>query len=80
MVEANDQLPRYAKVRDQPEFVRGGSQESRRLLGPDTPTLRLYEVEARNHRFGGAHDRMIADVDDALRWILAAHASRPAEK
>ena len=54
--------------------------ESRRLLGPDTPTLRLYEVEARNHRFGGAHDRMIADVDDALRWILAAHASRPAEK
>jgi alpha-beta hydrolase superfamily lysophospholipase len=46
--------------------------ESRELLGPDTPTLRLYEVDARNHRFGGARDRMIADVDDALRWILAS--------
>jgi predicted esterase len=44
--------------------------ESRQLLGPDTPTLRLYEVEASNHRFGGAHDKMIADVDDALNWIL----------
>ena len=43
--------------------------ESRQLLGPDTPTLRLYEVESSNHRFGGARDQMIADVDDALRWI-----------
>ena len=43
--------------------------ESRRLLGPDTPTLRLYEVESSNHRFGGARDKMIADVDDALAWI-----------
>jgi hypothetical protein len=45
------------------------SAESRQLLGPDTPTLRLYEVESSNHRFGGAHDKMIADVDDALKWI-----------
>ena len=43
--------------------------EARELLGPDTPTLRLYEVESSNHRFGGARDRMIGDVDDALQWI-----------
>jgi dienelactone hydrolase len=54
------------------------SAESRTLLGPDTPTLRLYEVEAKNHRFGGAHDLMIAGVDDALRWILESHAARAA--
>ena len=49
--------------------------ESRRLLGPDTPTLRLYEVESSNHRFGGARDKVLADVDDALAWI---EQSRPA--
>ena len=43
--------------------------EARQLLGPDTPTLRLYEVESSNHRFGGARDKMIEDVDDALQWI-----------
>jgi predicted esterase len=57
--------------------------ESRQLLGPDTPTLRLYEVESSNHRFGGAHDKVIADVDDALAWIersrpaAAARAAKP---
>ena len=45
------------------------SAESRQMLGPDTPTLRLYEVESSGHRFGGARDKMIADVDDALQWI-----------
>jgi fermentation-respiration switch protein FrsA (DUF1100 family) len=49
--------------------------EARQLLGPDTPTLRLYEVEASNHRFGGARDKMIADVDDALHWF---EQTRPA--
>jgi len=43
--------------------------ESRQLLGPDTPTLRLYEVEARNHGFSGARDKLLQDLDDALRWI-----------
>ena len=43
--------------------------EARQLLGPDTPTLRLYEVESSNHRFGGARDKVIEDVDDALQWI-----------
>lgn len=45
------------------------ASEARQLLGPDTPTLRLYEVESSNHRFGGARDKMIEDVDDALHWI-----------
>jgi dienelactone hydrolase len=49
--------------------------ESRQLLGPDTPTLRLYEVESSNHRFGGARDKMIADVDDALKWIEQSRKS-----
>lgn len=57
--------------------------ESRQLLGPDTPTLRLYEVESSGHRFGGALDKVIADVDDALAWIersqraTAGRAIRP---
>jgi dienelactone hydrolase len=43
--------------------------ESRRLMGPDTPTLRLYEVKARNHGFGGGTKELMADLDDALKWI-----------
>ncbi|HEX5046731.1 MAG TPA: AcvB/VirJ family lysyl-phosphatidylglycerol hydrolase [Gammaproteobacteria bacterium] len=54
------------------------SAESRQLLGPDTPTLRLYEVESKNHRFGGGHDKMMADVDDALGWILQSRQARAA--
>ena len=43
--------------------------ESRQLLGPDTPTLRLYAVEARNHGFSNARDKLMQDLDDALQWI-----------
>lgn len=43
--------------------------ESRQLLGPDTPTLRLYEVDAKNHGFSNARDKLMQDLDDALRWI-----------
>ena len=49
--------------------------ESRKLLGPDTATLRLYEVESSNHRFGGARDKVLADVDDALRGS-SSHSDR----
>jgi fermentation-respiration switch protein FrsA (DUF1100 family) len=45
------------------------SKESRRLLGPDTPMRRLYEVEAKNHGFSGGRDALLRDLDDALRWI-----------
>ncbi|HKE45008.1 MAG TPA: AcvB/VirJ family lysyl-phosphatidylglycerol hydrolase [Steroidobacteraceae bacterium] len=50
--------------------------ESRQLLGPDTPTLRLYPVEARNHGFSNARDKLLADLDDALRWIEQPSTSR----
>ena len=45
------------------------SAESRRLLGPDTPTRRLYEVESAGHSFDGGLDALMGDLDDALRWI-----------
>ena len=45
------------------------AEESRRLFGPDTPTRRLYEVDARNHGFSGGQDELIRDLDDALSWI-----------
>lgn len=43
--------------------------ESRQLLGADTPTLRLYTVEARDHGFSDARDQLMQDLDDALRWV-----------
>ena len=46
------------------------SAESRTLLGPDTPTRRLYEVPSSGHNFGGGEQVMLKDLDDALAWIL----------
>lgn len=43
--------------------------ESRQLLGPDTPTLRLYTVEAEDHGFSDARDKLMLDLDDALHWV-----------
>jgi hypothetical protein len=45
------------------------SAESRRLLGPDTPTRRLYEIKSRGHSFGGGEAEMLKALDDALAWI-----------
>ena len=44
--------------------------ESRVLLGPDTPTRRLYEVASRNHSFSGGRDALLRDLDAAMAWIL----------
>jgi hypothetical protein len=52
------------------------SAESRRLLGPDTPTRRLYEVEARNHGFAGGREALLNDLDDALGWIESSARKR----
>lgn len=49
--------------------------ESRRLLGADTPSLRLYEVEAKDHGFSDARDTLMRDLDDALSWIEGAAPS-----
>jgi dienelactone hydrolase len=46
--------------------------ESRQLLGPDTSTLRLYQVEAEDHGFSDARDKLMQDLDDALRWVEEA--------
>lgn len=43
--------------------------ESRQLLGPDTPTLRLYEVEAKDHGFSNARSKLMQDLNDALLWV-----------
>lgn len=45
--------------------------ESRRLFGPDTPTRRLYVVDAKDHAFQGGHEALLRDLDDALAWIIA---------
>lgn len=52
------------------------SEESRRLFGPDTPTRRLYEVEAKNHGFGGGRDQLLRDLDEALQWIAGLEQAR----
>jgi len=49
--------------------------ESRRLLGADTPTRRLYEVAAKDHGFSDARDKLLQVLDDALRWIETARPS-----
>jgi dienelactone hydrolase len=46
--------------------------ESRRMLGPDTPMRRLYEIDAKNHGFGGARDEVMRALDDALQWVQAS--------
>jgi len=45
------------------------SAESRQLLGPDTATLRLYQVEARDHGFRGGRDVLFKDLDEAMGWL-----------
>jgi hypothetical protein len=47
---------------------------SRRLMGPDTPTLRLYPVKAMNHGFDGGRRQLFAFLDEALDWIEASRA------
>ena len=53
------------------------SAESRRLLGPDTATRRLYEVESRNHGFDGGREALMRDFDNALQWIAGRAAGAP---
>jgi len=47
------------------------ADEARRLFGPDTPTRRLYEVDARNHGFGGGREELLHALDESLAWITA---------
>jgi dienelactone hydrolase len=52
------------------------SAESRQLMGPDTPTRRLYEVQSSNHSFGGGKDQLLHDLDEALDWIASTIQSK----
>jgi len=45
------------------------SAESRQLLGSDTPNLRLYQVEAKDHGFSNALEKLLQDLDAALHWV-----------
>ncbi|WP_157995542.1 alpha/beta hydrolase family protein [Peristeroidobacter soli] len=51
--------------------------ESRQLLGADTATLRLYPVESEDHGFSDARDKLMQDLDDALRWIEEEKVASP---
>jgi hypothetical protein len=50
--------------------------DARALLGPDSPTRRLYAVPATNHRFAGGHDEFDAALADALAWVDGVHLPR----
>lgn len=54
--------------------------ESRQLLGADTSTLRLYPVESEDHGFSDARDKLMQDLDDALRWIEEDASTREARR
>ncbi len=53
------------------------SSESRRLLGPDTPVRRLYEVDSKNHSFGGGQAALMQALDDAMTWISSSISAPP---
>jgi fermentation-respiration switch protein FrsA (DUF1100 family) len=52
------------------------ASEARTLIGPDTPSRRLYTVENTVHGFKGAYDALLHDLDDALAWVKSA-TTRP---
>ena len=45
------------------------ADKARALFGPDTPARRLVAVEARNHTFDGARDRLYQEMESSLEWI-----------
>ncbi len=49
---------------------------ARRLFGPDSARRHLTAIDARNHNFGGARDRLYAAMQRALDWIQSSSARR----
>jgi len=45
------------------------AREARELFGKDTPRRTLHAVEARNHSFGGARDRLYSTLRSSLAWV-----------
>jgi fermentation-respiration switch protein FrsA (DUF1100 family) len=46
------------------------ADQARRLFGADSAVRQLVAVDARDHNFGGAADRLYAEMERSLRWIL----------
>lgn len=45
------------------------ADEARALFGADTPLRQLHPIEAQNHSFGGARDRLYAALRASLTWV-----------
>ena len=45
------------------------ASRARELFGPDTATRRFFEVDAKNHRFGGGAEELAAALRSSLEWI-----------
>lgn len=43
--------------------------DARTLFGPDEPRRVLHAIEARNHSFGGARDRLYESLHESLDWV-----------
>ena len=48
--------------------------KARTRFGPDTATRRLYQVEAKNHRFSGGTAAFEMALGDVLRWLSSTSA------
>jgi len=67
LLELLGSLPTAVIQADGDKYV--PASEARTLIGPDTPTHRLYTVEDSAHSFGGKQDVLLRDLDDALAWV-----------
>lgn len=45
------------------------ASEARLLFGADTPLRELHPIDARNHSFGGARDRLYDALRASLAWV-----------
>ena len=46
------------------------ADRARRLFGPDTPLRELVAIDAEDHNFGGAVERLYIEMERSLRWLL----------
>jgi hypothetical protein len=53
------------------------ASRARELFGPDTASRRVFQVDARDHRFGGGAEGFADALHGSLSWI-AGFGSTPA--
>lgn len=80
MVQVYDYLPRLGPL---PITVIQSTRDNylpaasaRALFGPDGPGRRLIAIDARNHSFGGARDRLYTEVEAALEALSRAESEQ----